>query len=178
MQCGDLVEIEAIDVVLPASGRRCPALERGSALGRQRPSRLAPTCRVQSAVTTANTSHTHSAAPQLFLVIQLRPMNIFNVAFAVGFYAPALVVGTLAFLWRPALRHFWWFVGLGGVSPYVLMAIFVTYALSNIGLSGYPPLAAAGPVDAVMRHYLLSMLAWSISSVLVLFVIRYFFSKA
>jgi drug/metabolite transporter (DMT)-like permease len=109
--------------------------------------------------------------------MERHPMDVFNVAFTVGLLAPALVVGTFAFLWRPALQHPWWFVGLSGVSLYVLMAIFVTYALSNIGLSGSPPLTAAGPVDAVMRHYCLSMLAWSISGVLILFAIRYFLSK-
>lgn len=104
-------------------------------------------------------------------------MNIFKVGINLGIVGPAFAVGTFAYLWRHLLQHFWWFVGLGGIALYLLMAICLTPALSNIGISGTLSATPKPSFDPLVLRYLSFMLVWLVGSILILLLIRYLLSK-
>jgi hypothetical protein len=105
-------------------------------------------------------------------------MNIFNVALILGIVSPAFAVGTCAYLWRQSLQHFWWFIVLGGIALYLLMAVCLTSALSNIGISGALPGTPRPFLDPLMLRYLSFMLAWLAGTILIVFILRHFLSKS
>lgn len=104
-------------------------------------------------------------------------MNLFSLAIVLGLIGPALAVGVCAWLWHGALQHFWWFIGIGGVASYVLMATCLTWALSDIGMTGKLSGTPQPALDPVAIRYLSFMLAWLAGSAAILFFTRYLLSK-
>lgn len=104
-------------------------------------------------------------------------MNPFSFAIAFGFIGPALAVGVTAYFWRSLLQHFWWFIGIGAIASYVLMAMCLTWALSDVGFTGNIPTTLKPILDPLAIRYLWFMLIWLAGSAIVLFLIRYILSK-
>jgi hypothetical protein len=104
-------------------------------------------------------------------------MNIFTMAIALGALFPALEIGTLGYLWRNALRSPWWFVALGAIASYVLMAVCLMSALSDIGITGVRSQASQRFLDPVTVRYCWLMLAWLAGSLLILLALRYMLAK-
>jgi hypothetical protein len=104
-------------------------------------------------------------------------MNIFTMAFALGALCPAVETATFAYLWRHSLRSFGWFIAFGGIASYVLMAVCLTSALSDIGITGVRSEAPQPFLDPVTIRYFGFMLAWLAGSFLVLLVLRYLLAK-
>jgi hypothetical protein len=104
-------------------------------------------------------------------------MNPFSLAIPLGLIGPALAVGVFAYLWRGALQRFWWFVGIGGIASYVLMAMCITWALSDIGITGSPSAAPAPILDPLTIRYLSFMLIWLAGSTAIFFLSRHLLSK-
>jgi len=63
-------------------------------------------------------------------------MDPFTFAIPFGLIGPAFATGVFAHLWRAKLQHFWWFIGVGGIASYVLMAMCLAWALSDVGITG------------------------------------------
>lgn len=104
-------------------------------------------------------------------------MNPFSFAFPFGLIGPALTVGVFAYLWRVLLPHFWWFIGIGGLASYILMAMCLTWALAGVGIIGNPSSAPTPALDPLAIRYLLFMLAWLAGSAVILFLTRHLLSK-
>jgi hypothetical protein len=104
-------------------------------------------------------------------------MNPFSLAIPFGLIGPALVVGSVAYFWRSLLPHFWWFIGIGAVASYVLMAMCLTWSLSDVGLTGNLSATPQPALDPVTIRYLAFMLAWLIGSAVILYCTRYLLSK-
>jgi hypothetical protein len=104
-------------------------------------------------------------------------MNPFSLAIPVGLIAPALIVAAFAYLWRGLLQHVWWFAGIGGIASYVLMALCLTWALSNVGITGNLSGTPMPTLDPLAIRYLSFMLVWLVGSTFILFFTRYLLSK-
>lgn len=104
-------------------------------------------------------------------------MNLFSLAILVGLIGPALAVGVFAYSWRGALQHFWWFIGIGGVASYILMAACLTWALSDVGITGSLSAAPKPALDPLAIRYLSFMLAWLAGSAVILFLTRHLLAK-
>ena len=104
-------------------------------------------------------------------------MNPFSFAIPFGLIGPALTVGVLAYLWRSMLPHFWWFIGIGAIASYILMAMCLTWALSNVGITGNLSGAPKPALDPLTIRYLSFMLLWLAGSAVMLFVTRHLLSK-
>lgn len=104
-------------------------------------------------------------------------MDPFSFAIPFGLIGPALTVGFFAYLWRVLLPHFWWFIGIGGVTSYILMAMCLTWALSDVGITGNLSGAPKPALDPLAIRYLSFMLVWLAGSAGVLFLTRHLLSK-
>jgi hypothetical protein len=104
-------------------------------------------------------------------------MNPFSFAIPLGLIGPALAVGVFAYFWRSLFQHFWWFIGIGGIASYVLMATCVTWALSDVGFTGNISATPKPMLDPLAIRYLSFMLIWLAGSAIVLYLVRYFLSK-
>lgn len=99
-------------------------------------------------------------------------MNLFSVAIPFGLIGPALAVGVIAYLWRGLLRHVWWFIGAGAIASYVLMAMCLTWALADVGLTGNLSDTLEPALDPLAIRYLSFMLVWLAGSALILSLMR------
>jgi hypothetical protein len=104
-------------------------------------------------------------------------MNPFSFAVPFGLLGPALAVGMFAYRWRVLLPHFWWFIGIGGLASYILMAICLTWELSDVGFTGNLSGAPQPGLDPFAIRYLSFMLVWLGGSAVILFLTRYLLSK-
>lgn len=104
-------------------------------------------------------------------------MNPFSLAIPFGLIGPALAVGIFGYLWRGSLRHFWWFIGIGAVASYVLMAACMTWALAEVGITGNPAATPTPALDPVTVSYLSFMLAWLAGSAVILFLTRHLLAR-
>lgn len=104
-------------------------------------------------------------------------MNPFSFVTPVGLLGPALAAGAFAYAWRGLLQRPWWFVSIGGIASYVLMALCITWALSGIGFSGNLAATHKQAIDPVAVRYLSFMLVWLAGSAGILFVTRYLLAK-
>ncbi len=104
-------------------------------------------------------------------------MNPFSLAIPFGLLGPAFAVGVFAYAWSGSLRHLWWFVGIGGVASYVLMAMCLTWALSDIGISGNLTVLPKPALDPLAIRYLSFMLVWLVGSSVILFLTRHLLAK-
>lgn len=104
-------------------------------------------------------------------------MNPFSLAIPFGLIGPVFPVGVLAYLWRSVLPHFWWFVGIGAIASYILMAMCVTWALSDVGITGHISGAPKQALDPLTIRYCSFMLMWLAGSAAMLFVTRHLLSK-
>ncbi len=104
-------------------------------------------------------------------------MNPFSLVIPFGLIGPALAVGVCAYLWRGSLQHFWSFIGIGAVASYVLMAMCLTWVLSDVGISGNLSGTPKQPLDPLAIRYLSFMLAWLVGSAVILFLTRYLLAK-
>jgi hypothetical protein len=104
-------------------------------------------------------------------------MNPFSLAIPLGLIGPALAVSVFAYLWRGSLQHFWWFIGIGGVASYVLMATCLTWALSDVGITGNLSATPKPALDPLAVRYLSFMLAWLVGSAVILFLTRHLLAK-
>jgi hypothetical protein len=104
-------------------------------------------------------------------------MDPFTVAIPLGLTGPALATGVFAYLWRASLRHVWWFIGMGGIASYVLMAMCLTWALSDVGITGNLSGAPKPALDPLAIRYLSFMLVWLAGSSVILFLTRRLLSK-
>jgi hypothetical protein len=104
-------------------------------------------------------------------------MNPLSLAIPLGLLGPALAVSAFAYVWRGVLPHFWWFVGIGGVASYVLMAVCFTWALSDIGITGNLSVTPRRALDPIAIRYLSFMLLWLVGTAIILFLARYLLSK-
>lgn len=104
-------------------------------------------------------------------------MNPFSLAILFGLIGPALAVGFFSYLWRGSLQHFWWFIGIGGVASYFLMAMCLTWALSDVGITGNLSGTPKPALDPVAIRYLSFMLAWLVGSTVILFITRHLLAK-
>lgn len=105
-------------------------------------------------------------------------MNPFSLAIPLGLVAPALAVSAFAYFWRGSLQHLWRFIGIGGVASYILMATCLTWALSDVGITGTLSATPKPSLDPLVIRYLSFMLAWLAGSVLILFLLRRLLAKA
>jgi hypothetical protein len=103
--------------------------------------------------------------------------SIFQVAILVGIFLPAVDVGVFAYLWRNSIGSFWWFLVLGGVGLYVLMAVCVTSALSNIGITGASAATPKSFFDPLTIRYSWFMLAFLVGGFLLLLGLRQILPK-
>lgn len=104
-------------------------------------------------------------------------MNLFSLAIPLGLIGPALAVGVFAYLWHGSLQHFWWFIGIGGIASYVLMAACLTWALSDVGITGNLSATPNPALNPLAIRYLSFMLAWLIGSAVILFLTRRLLAK-
>jgi glucan phosphoethanolaminetransferase (alkaline phosphatase superfamily) len=104
-------------------------------------------------------------------------MNPFSLAIPFGLISPALAVGGFAYFWRSLLPHFWWFIGIGAVASYVLMAMCLTWALSDVGITGNLSATPKPALDPITIRYLSFMLGWLMVSAIILYLTRYLLSK-
>jgi hypothetical protein len=104
-------------------------------------------------------------------------MNPFSLAIPFAIISPALVVGGFAYFWRSLLPHFWWFIGIGAVASYVLMAVCLACALSNVGITGDHAATLDPALDPLTIRYLAFMLGWLMGSAMILYLTRYLLSK-
>jgi hypothetical protein len=104
-------------------------------------------------------------------------MNPFNLAIPFGLIGPVLAVSAFAYLWRGSVQRFWWFIGIGGAASYVLMAVCLTLALSDVGMTGNLPGTPRPTLDPLAVRYGLFMLAWLIGSAVTLFITRHLLAK-
>ncbi|RYG98201.1 MAG: hypothetical protein EON58_07845 [Alphaproteobacteria bacterium] len=104
-------------------------------------------------------------------------MNPFSVAIPLGLIGPAITVSFFAYLWRALLPHFWWFVGVGGLASYILMAMCLTWALSDVGITGSLSGGLKPALDPLAIRYLSFMFVWLAGSVVILFLTRHLLSK-
>lgn len=104
-------------------------------------------------------------------------MHPFSLAIPLGLIGPALTVSVFAYFWRSLLPHFWWFIGIGAIASYVLMGMCLTWALSNIGITGSVSPTPEPRLDPLTIRYLSFMLIWLAGSAVMLFLIRYFWRR-
>ncbi|WP_141837852.1 hypothetical protein [Herbaspirillum sp. SJZ107] len=104
-------------------------------------------------------------------------MNPFSFAIPFGLIGPAITAGIAAYLWRVLLPHFWWFIGIGGLASYILMAMCLTWALSDVGITGNLSGAPKRAMDPLAVRYLSFMLVWLAGSVVILFLTRHLLSR-
>jgi hypothetical protein len=104
-------------------------------------------------------------------------MNTFSLAIPFGLIGPALAVGGFAYFWRSLLLHFWWFIGIGAITSYVLMAMCLTWALSDVGITGNLSATPKPTFDPLAIRYLSFMLVWLVGSAIILYLARYLLSK-
>lgn len=104
-------------------------------------------------------------------------MNPYSLAIPLGLVGPALAVGVFAYLWRGSLRHFWWFTVMGGLASYILMTTCLTWALSDVGITGNLSATPKPALDPLVIRYLSFMLVWLAGSVVILFLLRRFLAK-
>jgi hypothetical protein len=104
-------------------------------------------------------------------------MDPFTFAIPFGLIGPAFATGVFAHLWRAKLQHFWWFIGVGGIASYVLMAMCLAWALSDVGITGSLSGAPKPVLDPLAVRYLSFMLVWLAGSSVILFLTRYLLSK-
>jgi hypothetical protein len=104
-------------------------------------------------------------------------MNLFSFVIPFGLIGPALTVGVFAYLWRVLLPHFWSFIGIGALASYILMAMCLTWALSNAGITGNLSGIPTPALDPLAIRYLWFMLVWLAGSAVILFFTRHFLSK-
>lgn len=104
-------------------------------------------------------------------------MNPYSLAIPLGLIGPALAVAVSAYLWRSLLQHIWWFVAIGATASYILMAMCLTWALSDVGFTGNLSATPKPVVDPLAIQYLSFMLIWLAGSAVILFLTRYFLSK-
>jgi hypothetical protein len=104
-------------------------------------------------------------------------MNPLSLAIPLGLIGPALTVSVFAYFWRSLLPRFWWFIGIGAIASYILMAICLTWALSNVGITGSVPTTPEPTLDPLTIPYLSFMLIWLAGSAVILFLIRYLLAK-
>lgn len=104
-------------------------------------------------------------------------MNPFSLALPLGLICPALAVGGFACFWRGLLQHFWWFVGIGAIASYVLMAMCLTWALSDVGITGKLAATPNPALDPLAIRFLSFLSIWLVGSALILFFTRYLLSK-
>lgn len=104
-------------------------------------------------------------------------MNPFSLAIPLGLIGPALAVGVFAYFWRSFLPHFWWFIGIGAIASYILMAMCLTWALSDVGFTGNLSATPKPILDPLAIRYLSFMLIWLAGSAIILFLTRYLLSK-
>lgn len=104
-------------------------------------------------------------------------MDPFDFAIPLGLIGPAFATGVFAYLWRASLKHFGWFIGIGGIASYVLMAMCLTWALSDVGMTGNLTGAPKPVLDPLAIRYLSFMLAWLAGSSVILFLTRHLLSK-
>jgi hypothetical protein len=104
-------------------------------------------------------------------------MNLFSLAIPLGLIGPALAIGVFAYWWRSMLQHFWWFIGIGGIASYVLMATCLTWALSDVGITGNLSATPKPTLDPLVLRYFSFMLLWMAGTALILFLARHLLSK-
>jgi hypothetical protein len=104
-------------------------------------------------------------------------MNPFSLAIPLGLIGPALAVGVFAYLWRGLLRHVWWFIGIGGIASYALMAMCLMWALSGVGVTGNLSGTPTPALDPLAIRYLSFMLVWLASTAIILYLTRHFLWK-
>lgn len=104
-------------------------------------------------------------------------MDPFSLAIPLGLIGPALIVGVFAYFWRGFIRHIGMFMGIGGLASYILMAMCLTRALADVGLTGNLSAGAGPSLDPLLIRYLSFMLIWLAASVLALFVTRRLLAK-
>ena len=104
-------------------------------------------------------------------------MNPFSLAIPLGLVGPAIAVDIFGYLWRGSLQHFWWFIGIGAVASYVLMAACLTWALSDVGITGNLTATPKPALDPLAVRYLSFMLAWLAGSAVILFLTRHLLAK-
>jgi hypothetical protein len=75
------------------------------------------------------------------------------------------------------LPHFWWFIGIGGIASYILMAFCLMWALSDVGITGNLTGAPNPALDPLTMRYLSLMLVWLAGITVVLFMAQHFLSK-
>lgn len=104
-------------------------------------------------------------------------MNLFGIAIPLGLIGPALTVSVFAYFWRSLLPHFWWFIGIGAIASYILIATCLTWALSNVGITGSVSATPKPTLDPLTIRYLSFMLIWLAGSTVILFLIRNILAK-
>lgn len=104
-------------------------------------------------------------------------MNPLSLAIPFGLIGPALAAGIFAYLWRGSLQHFWWFIGIGGVASYILMAMCLTWAFSDVGITGNLSGTSKLTPDPLAIRYLSFMLVWLVGSTAILFIARHLLAK-
>ena len=104
-------------------------------------------------------------------------MNPFSLTLLFGLIGPPLAVGGFAYFWRKLLTHFRWFIGIGAVATYLLMAMCLVGALSGVGITGNVASTSAPTFTPFAIHCLSFMLLWLAGSAIILYLIRYLLSK-
>ena len=104
-------------------------------------------------------------------------MDPFCHAIPIGFLGPVLTVSICAYIWRASLPHLGLFVVIGIIASYILMATCLTYAFSEVGISGQLTNAPKPTFDPLTVRYFYFMLAWLAGTALVLLLTRRVLAK-
>lgn len=104
-------------------------------------------------------------------------MNPFSLAIPIGFFGPVLTVSICAYLWRASLPHLGWFVAIGIIASYILMATCFIYAFSEVGITGQLTNAPKPTFYQLTVRYFCFMLAWLAGTGLVLLLTRRVLAK-
>jgi hypothetical protein len=104
-------------------------------------------------------------------------MNLFNFVIPVGLIGPALTVGVFAYLRRGSLPHSWSFFGIAALASYILMAMCLMWALSDVGITSNLSGATTPALDTLAIRYLSFILVWLAGSAVILFLTRHLLSR-
>jgi hypothetical protein len=103
--------------------------------------------------------------------------SIFVCALWVSIFLPVLQVSGFWYLWRDDISSPWWFGSIGIVAMYIIMAVCVTSAFSDIGITGASSNEPKVMFDPITVRYIGLILAGAITGAALLWVLRKIFGK-
>lgn len=103
--------------------------------------------------------------------------SILSNAMVISLVLPLIQVAGFWYFWREKITSPWWFVSIGLLGMYVIMAVCATSTFSNIGLTGNASDTSGNTADSLALHYIGVTLIGVIIATGMLWGLRKFFGN-